>query len=147
MKYKTIPDPPKESIAQIDRGLHEFNLANLGEEIISEYSRVLVTAQNEIGEVVGGIHGEMYWDWLHIDTLWVDESARGAGIGSELLREIEAEAKARGICGSHTETTDFQAIGFYLKNGYEVFGELEGKPEGTTWYFIKKALDENPEAG
>jgi ribosomal protein S18 acetylase RimI-like enzyme len=146
MKYKTTIDPPKESIALIDRGLHEFNLAILGEEIISDYSRVLVTAKNEIGEVIGGIHGEMYWDWLHIDTLWVDEDSRGAGIGSELLRQIEHEAKSKSICGSHTETTDFQALDFYLKNGYEVFGELEGKPEGTTWYFIKKAFARDLEA-
>jgi hypothetical protein len=47
---------------------------------------------------------------------------------------------SKGFLGSHTETADFQALDFYLKSGYEVFGKLEGKPKGTTWYFIKKVL-------
>jgi hypothetical protein len=38
----------------------------------------------------------------------------------------------------HLETTSFQALDFYLKNGYEVFGQLEGKPAGHTWYYLKK---------
>jgi hypothetical protein len=57
-----------------------------------------------------------------------------------LLKQIEAEAIAKGFHGSHLETTDFQAVDFYLQNDYEVFGELEGKPKGYTWYYMKKIL-------
>jgi ribosomal protein S18 acetylase RimI-like enzyme len=72
--------------------------------------------------------------------LWVNEKYRGQGIGSDLLKEIEAAAMTKGFYGSHLETTDFQAAEFYRKNGYEVFGELEGKPEGHTWFYMKKRL-------
>jgi ribosomal protein S18 acetylase RimI-like enzyme len=140
MNFETVFNPSQESLAPIDRGLHEFNLSRLGQEIIFNYHKVLVTARDEDGTLIGGIHGEMFSDWLHIDTLWVDEKHRGRGIGSSLLKQIEKAAVSNGFSGGHTETTSYQALGFYLKHGYEVFGELEGKPAGSTWYYIKKRL-------
>ena len=138
--YETTFNPAKEILAPIDRGLHEFNLAHLGKEMIERYARVAVIATDESGEVVGGIYGELCWDWLHIDTLWVDAERRTQGIGSQLLQRIEHAAVSKGFYGSHLETTDFQALEFYQENGYEVFGELEGKPRGSTWYYMKKDL-------
>ena len=138
--YDTVFDPSQEDLAPIDRGFHEFNLAHLGEKIIYNYYKVMIVAHDEGGAVIGGVHGEMYWDWLHIDTLWVDEKYRGRGIGARLLDQIEGTAISKGFHGSHLETTNFQAIGFYLKKGYQIFGELEGKPAGSTWYYIKKKL-------
>jgi GNAT superfamily N-acetyltransferase len=138
--YEKVFDPSKEQMAPIDRGFHEFNLAHLGEKIIYNYYKVMIVARDEDGSVIGGIHGEMYWDWLHIDTLWVDDKYRERGIGTGLLEQIEAAAISKGFLGSHLETTNFQAIDFYLKKGYEIFGKLEGKPAGSTWYFIQKKL-------
>ena len=142
-EIETVFDPPAESLARLDRGLHEFNLARLGEDTIHRYHRVAVFARDRDGTLIGGIHGELFWDWLHIDTLWVHEAHRGQGIATQLLAQIERTAAAKGFYGSHLETTDFQALGFYLKNGYEIFGELEGKPAGSTWYYIKKRIIEN----
>lgn len=140
VRYETALNPLQEQLAPIDQGLHEYNLAQLGEEVIYNYHKVLVTARDESGRLVGGIHGEMFSDWLHIDTIWVEEQQRGHGIGSGLLRKIEQAASSNGFFGSHTETTSFQALDFYLSNGYQVFGELEGKPAGSTWYYLKKNL-------
>lgn len=114
--------------------MHEFNLAQLGETLIYNYFKVLVIAKAHDGSVVGGIHGDMGWDWLHIDTLWVDEKYRGQRIGSDLLEQDEEAAISKGFHVSHLETTEFQAVDFYLKDGYEVFGTLEGKPKGHTWF-------------
>ncbi|HEY3138703.1 MAG TPA: GNAT family N-acetyltransferase, partial [Blastocatellia bacterium] len=36
------------------------------------------------------------------------------------------------------DTYDFQALGFYQKRGYEVFGLLEGFPTGYRRYFLQK---------
>lgn len=44
-------------------------------------------------------------------------------------------------CNAHLETAEFQALAFYLKHGYEVFGRLPGKPAGHTWYYLKKDLE------
>ena len=144
MKIETILNPTDEDLAVVNHGLHMFNLAQLGEKIISTYFKVLVLAKNGDNSVVGGISGEMYWDWLHIDTLWVDENDRGQGIGSGLLKQIESIAILEGFFGSHLETTDFQAVGFYRKNGYQIFGELEGKPKGHSWFYMKKFLVPEP---
>ena len=38
-------------------------------------------------------------------------------------------------------TKAYQALGFYLKQGYEVFGELEDVPMiGTTKYYLVKKI-------
>jgi GNAT superfamily N-acetyltransferase len=140
LKYETVFDPSQKNLAPIDQGLHEFNVAHLGQEMIDNYHTVMVVARDGDGTVVGGVYGEMFWDWLHINTMWVAEDHQGHGIGTRLLKQIEKAAVSKGFYGSHLETTDFQALGFYLKNGYEVFGELEGKPAGSTWYYIKKKL-------
>jgi len=137
---ETTFDPPHDHLEAVNNGLHEFNLAQLGERSIYNYFKVLVIAKAQDGSVVGGIHGNMGWDWLHIDTLWVDEKYRRQGIGSNLLKRVEKAAISKGFYGSHLETTEFQAVNFYSENGYEVFGTLEGKPKGHTWFYMKKRL-------
>ena len=139
-QYNVAFDPPSETLDPIEQGLHAFNLACLGEEIIRNYHRVAVVARDDHGQIVGGIDGELCWDWLYIRTMWVAEKHRGQGIGSRLLAEIQAAALSKGIERAHLETTDFQALSFYLKNGYVIFGELHGKPAGHTWYYLKKEL-------
>lgn len=146
LTYETVFDPPAESLTPIEQGLHAFNLRHLGEEVIYTYHRVAIFARDEAGTVIGGIHGELAWDWLYIKSLWVEEAYRGQGIGTRLLQAIEEAAISKGFYKSHLETTGFQALEFYLNAGYEVFGELEGKPAGSTWYYIKKELA-RPEPG
>lgn len=140
LTYELSCDPSAEVVQEIDQGLHQYNVAHLGEDVINRYTRVAVAARDEAGQLIGGIYGDLFWEWLHIETLWVSESARGEGIGSELLMRLEQEAVAGGAGGAHLETTSFQALGFYQRHGYEIFGELEGKPSGVTWYYLKKQL-------
>jgi GNAT superfamily N-acetyltransferase len=96
LQIETVFDPPADSLAQVDRGLHEFNLTRLGEGTIHRYHRVAVFARDGDGTLIGGIHGELFWDWLHIDTLWVHEAHRRQGIATRLLMQIEAAAAAKG---------------------------------------------------
>lgn len=130
--------PSAEELHTLDLGLHTHSLAALGPDTINRYQRLAVVARAEDGEIIGGIYGEAYWEWVHIRTLWVHEDARGAGLGAQLLAQLEELAAAQGIYQAHLETTDFQALGFYQKQGYEIFGELHGKPAGHTWYFLEK---------
>lgn len=53
---------------------------------------------------------------------------------------IEAAAAARGAESVHVDTYDFQALGFYERNGYEVFGQLDDYPIGHTRFFLRKSL-------
>jgi GNAT superfamily N-acetyltransferase len=92
------------------------------------------------GEIVGGAIGATFWDWFHLDLMWIKEELRGKGFGSLILKQAEAEARGRGAKHVFLDTFDFQAPEFYKRYGYEVFGELPDFPAGHTRYFMKKEL-------
>lgn len=93
------------------------------------------------GRLVGGAVAEIYsWNAVYLDVLWVEEAHRGRGLGRRLLAAVEEEAAGYRCTLIHLDTFDFQAKGFYLKCGYEVFGVLEGCPEGHCRYYLKKEL-------
>ena len=138
LKFKTIINPSEQQVAPIHYGLDQFDIAYLGKEIVEDHQNVAVIAGDETGTVIGGIHGEIFYNWLHVHTFWVDETWRGQKIGTRLLFQIEEVALVKECHGSHLETIGFQALEFYLKNGYEVFGQLNNKPKGNIWYYLKK---------
>lgn len=74
------------------------------------------------GELAAGMSG---WPWGlagGIGMTWVREDTRGAGLGTRLLSEFEAEARARGCTHVFTTSFTFQAPGFYERHGYrEIF--------------------------
>jgi hypothetical protein len=57
-----------------------------------------------------------------------------------MLRMAEAEAVQRGCHGSWLDTFEFQARGFYERQGYECFATLPEFPKGYSRYFMKKQL-------
>jgi ribosomal protein S18 acetylase RimI-like enzyme len=135
LDFETVFDPSREVLESLWRGLDEFNHSVLGGY---DYARLAVVVRNEDGDVIGGLCGDLLWDWLHVQCLWVDDGLRDRGVGTKLVRMAEDAAISKGIDNIHLETTSFQALDFYLKNGYEIFGQLEGKPAGHTWYYLKK---------
>lgn len=93
------------------------------------------------GNIIAGCVAKMYcWNVAYIDTLWVDETYRGKGLGAKLLAEIEKAAKEKGCYLIHLDTFDFQAKEFYEKQGYKVFGVLEDCPKGHCRYYLKKVI-------
>lgn len=92
------------------------------------------------GVVKGGLIGVTYWNWLYVDYLAVDESLRGEGIGSELLKKAEAEAVRRGCHSVHLDTHDFQALDFYKSHGYRINSEIKNLPDGHIKYQLIKEL-------
>src|SRR5581483_11935644 len=99
------------------------------------------------GTVVGGLVGEYYWGWLHIETLAMAEDMRGRGFGTRLLTTAEADARRRGCRHICLETFSFQARPFYERLGYEVFGTLDDYPPGHKKYFMRKTLAPSPCSG
>ena len=94
----------------------------------------------EHGRVIGGLVGATNWQWLYIRLLAVDPSARAAGIGTKLMETAEKEAYRRGCTHAHVDTFSFQALPFYQKRGYTIFGQLPDYPETHTRYFLFKQL-------
>lgn len=132
----TKPLPPQEDdFEALKVGLTSFNESFTG-PVHSE--KVSVFVKDSAGNVKGGILGEVAWNWVLIQGLWVDESIRNQGWGSKLLSEIEAYALAINTPNIRLETTTFQALDFYINAGYSIFGELDDMPLGHTCYFLKK---------
>jgi len=90
--------------------------------------------------LIGGAIGFIQYNWYFLDLLYVDKKYRGQDIGTNLIKEIETFAREENLTGIRTETWDFQARGFYEKNGYIVFAEIKDCPPGTIEYFFKKEL-------
>jgi GNAT superfamily N-acetyltransferase len=80
------------------------------------------------GELAAGMSG---WTWgvaAGIGMTWVRDDARGAGLGTRLLDEFEAEARARGCTHVFVTSFTFQAPGFYERHGYREIFRWEGVP-------------------
>ena len=92
----TISPATEEEIqsGEIGRRLREFNYTYVGEYPATEYIRL--NAREFDGSVVGGIRAFVALYWLRVEVLWVDEAARGRGIGSRLLAEAERLAREMG---------------------------------------------------
>jgi GNAT superfamily N-acetyltransferase len=89
-------------------------------------------------EIVAGLVGFTHWNWLHIRYLWVAEALRHHGLGRRLVLAAEREARSRGCEHAHLDTFSFQAVPFYERLGYSVFGCLEDYPPGHTKVFLQK---------
>ena len=93
--------------------------------------------------LVGGCAGstEDLWQWLTVDTMWVEDGLRGRGLGRELLAAVEDEARRRGCRWAKLNTFDFQAPAFYERCGYVEYGREVDYPPGHTNVLLRKDLD------
>jgi GNAT superfamily N-acetyltransferase len=131
-------DKPEEAAwGIIGRGVGTYNEQQAGDNNFQRLCFVLRTPDQDI---VGGVLGETYWDWLYIDLLWVKDELRGRGYGHRLMTAAEDEARQRGAKNAYLDTFSFQAPDFYRHHGYQVFGELQDYPPGHQRYFLRKQL-------
>ncbi len=131
--------PSQEDSDTVIDGLVAFNEAAIGRSGRSKHDFAALVREDR--RTIGGALGSSYYDWLVIDVLWLPESLRGSGLGSQVMRAAEAEARARGCVGIRLDTFSFQARGFYEKLGFSVFGTLPEHPPGHTRYWLAKRLD------
>jgi ribosomal protein S18 acetylase RimI-like enzyme len=137
MKITKLMPPQDSEFEALKAGLTQYNESFTGAVYREKVASFLKT---DSGVIVGGILGEINWNWMHIQGLWVDESIRKGGWGAKLLSQMEEYALSKNTINVRLETTTFQALGFYIKAGYSVFGELPDMPEGHTSYFLQKQL-------
>lgn len=137
MKVVYVEKPEESAWEIIGRGLDDFNHQKAGAE---DFQRLCFALTAPSGEIVGGVLGEMFWDWLHIDLMWIKEEYRGEGYGHQPLIAIEEEAKKRGARNIFLDTFSFQAPEFYREHGYRLFGELPEFPAGFNRLFFTKSI-------
>lgn len=139
-KQFTIQPCQKENITAIINGINTYNESKVPALATAWTPLEFVIKDencNEIGGVLGGIG---CWNGLEINILWVAETYRGTGIGTHLLNHIENTATSMGAEIAMLDTFDFQAEGFYLKNGYTVTGTIDNFPKGHKRIYLSKPL-------
>lgn len=135
-----ITECNKDDIKVIANGLDKYNAEQVPFTQSEPYINLTYKIE-ENGEVIAGILGCLYcWGCLDISVLFVNENHRGKGYGKNLLRKIESEAKSLSCHIIHLDTFDFQSKEFYIREGYEVFGELANCPPNHTRIYFKKEI-------
>ncbi len=138
MQIKKLLSPTKTDLSELNQNFRKYVLSQFpGLPDETEDKCFLFTAY-EGSRFIGGISGSVYWNGLEIDTLWVDESQRGRGIGQQLLKAAETYARDNDAVVAFLKTVD--AKGFYEKMGYQVYGVLEDRPIGTVLFHLKKRI-------
>jgi GNAT superfamily N-acetyltransferase len=127
---------PSES-AELRDAVHEFNYDATG----YRDDRVLACfLRNEAGKLVAGIEGFTWGGYARIDYLWVHETLRGKGIGTQLLAAAEQEARQRACVKVTLDTHSFQAPDFYRTLGYREVATTSDTPIGFSDTLFEKDL-------
>lgn len=120
--------------------LDQYTLKKVPELTQYDFKEISFVYEEE-GAILGRIVGEIHWNYLRIELFYVDGNTRGKGVGSQLLKQIEAIARKERCTLVLLETMSFNAPNFYLKHGYEISGQIDHHPlVNETHYFMSKRL-------
>lgn len=100
--------------------------------------------RDENNAIIGGCNGNIGYDWLYVDQLWVDESLRGQGYGTKLMQAALNLGLEKNCLHAAVNTGDWEALDFYKKLGFRVELERQGLANNSIFYFLRKDL--TPEA-
>lgn len=138
-----MPFVIKEVITQEDKDELFTGLRAYNQQFVdtSGWGDICVYLRDEQDVMRGGLIGQRKGDWLSIDYLWVCETTRGKGVGSEIIRRAEDLAREKGCLHALVDTISFQALPFYQKQGYQLAKTLEDFPlAGMARHYLTKAL-------
>ena len=138
VSFEPHNDAPKQFVIN---GVDNHNIAATG---LSTYYPVQFYLRSADDEVLGGLLGDIWGEWLHVKFVWVAAPARGRGFARAMMAAAEAYAIKRGCRSAYLETFSFQARPLYEKLGYTVFGELKDFPPGRSQFFMKKTFVKTP---
>ena len=133
----SVENPEENAWGIIGRGVGNYNKQQAGD---NRFQRLCFALKTTDEEIVGGVLGDVHFDWLYVDLLWVKDELRGEGYGYRLMELLEDEARKLGAKNAYLDTFSFQAPDFYKRQGYQVFGELQDFPTGHQRYFLTKQL-------
>lgn len=91
------------------------------------FGYVAMDGENFIGCVSGLAYknGEVFNGWCYLTDLFVEKEYRLQGIGARLLLVLERKLLQQSINKIWTWTAGYEALEFYVKQGYEIFAEME----------------------
>jgi GNAT superfamily N-acetyltransferase len=142
MIKNSLEEKPK---LNIETGESAEIAARLGAEIAAQYgprdeTPLSILARSAGGELIGGLNGIAHWRWLYIRHLWVAATARGDGLGRQLMAAAEAQARALGCVGMYIDTFDPRIAAYYERAGFARVGEIVDFPPGGQRIYLNKPL-------
>ena len=157
LKYREMTEADNEAVATLVRNnLIQFGLDipgtvyfDEGLDHLSDYygteERRYFVIEDGSGKVIGGIgfaRFEPMEDTAELQKLYLDDSAKGSGLGYELVDFIEGKMRDAGYKVSYLETHDNlqAAIHIYMKSGYVEISRPKEVVHSTMNRFFKKGL-------
>ena len=101
--------------------------------------------RGDASKIIGGCNGNTLYGCLYMDQLWLDESLRHQGYGTQLVLAAEKYGKEKGCTFATVNTMNWEALGFYQKLGFQIEFERHGFLHDSIFYFLRKEfVDVNP---
>ncbi|RYH22500.1 GNAT family N-acetyltransferase [archaeon] len=122
---------------QIYDGFTQHSISMIGHD---EKNPAVCFVVRENGKFLGTITFELFWGALHIKYIYVEEGNRGRQLGTKLLNKAEEYGRTHNCAFSFLETMSFQALDFYLKNGYDLEFTRSGFSHGSSFHYLRKEL-------
>ena len=94
-------------------------------------------------EKKGGLIGTIYWNLMEIEDMYLSQSHRNMGYGTELLLKAFDIAHEKKLSYILLRTYSFQAKDFFYKHGFRVVGEIADYPPGESFYIMTHVLNYN----
>jgi len=118
-------------------------LAATGQCLSSEETQDLrLAVRDQEHNLIAGLVGITFHDWLYVSHLWVDKPVRLRGHATRLLRRAMAIAAERGCGQVHIETRNRHALALYRKLGFTVAGSIPDFICGEAFWFLYRSLKE-----
>ena len=126
----------------------ETDLAVLSEGVI-RYGRSLAVSGNARPiacfvrverAIVAGALGRTEFNRLFVGHLWVDETLRSRGLGSNVLRKLEIAAVKRGCVDSLIETLNDRTAELYARLGYRHVAKIPHYVGSSTRHVLVKSI-------
>jgi len=91
-------------------------------------------------QIKGGLWALSVWGSFYIALIITPEDSRGIGLGTDLMRRAELEARSRNCHQMWLDAYAFQARPFYERVGFSVFGQIDGPSPVFLRYFMQKLI-------
>ncbi|MDQ0229021.1 GNAT family N-acetyltransferase [Metabacillus malikii] len=140
MNYSITKQIDEHGKQYVNKELYQFNLEHFPQDLAGRYEEVGLVLKDENDNIRGGIIGAVCWNWFEVDKFYLDKSVRKMGYGTKMLAEIEKIALEKQCDFIKLDTLSFQALGFYEKNGYQVYGSIDNVGREFTHYYLKKDI-------
>ena len=130
-------NPNSEDIQVLGDGIMEYAKQQRGLNPLDFFAFFI---RDETNTIMGGCNGCTLYGSLYLDQLWVSDSIRHQGMGTQLIEAAFQYGKDKGCTFATVNTMDWEALGFYQKAGFIIEFERHGFLKDSIFYFLRKEL-------